>query len=144
MPDPTASLAFRHATIADAALLAQMNHRLIRDEGHRSRMTVPQLRDRMDEWLRGEYRAVVIELGGAAVGYALYRLEPEYVYLRQFYVEPEHRRRGIGRTALAWLRAHAWADAPRIRIDVLVGNAAGIAFWRTVGFRDYCLTMEWE
>jgi GNAT superfamily N-acetyltransferase len=144
MAEPTASLAFRPATVADAAMLAQMNHRLIRDEGHRSRMTVPQLCDRMDEWLRGEYWAVVMELEGAAVGYALYRLEAEYVYLRQFYVEPEYRRRGIGRSALAWLRTNVWADAPRVRIDVLVGNTAGIAFWRSVGFRDYCLTMEWE
>ena len=41
-------------------------------------------------------------------------------------------------------REHAWADAPRVRIDVLVGNAGAIAFWRAVGFRDYCLTMESE
>jgi GNAT superfamily N-acetyltransferase len=144
MPEPSASVTFRHATVADAATLAQMNHRLIRDEGHRNRMTVPELRERMEGWLRGEYQVVVIELEGVPVGYALYRREPEFVYLRQFYVEPEYRRRGIGRAALAWLRENAWSDAPRIRLDVLVGNAAGIAFWRSVGFRDYCLTMEWE
>jgi hypothetical protein len=32
----------------------------------------------------------------------------------------------------------------RVRRDVLVGNAGGIAFWRSLGFADYCLTMELE
>ena len=86
----------------------------------------------------------MFELDGTAVGYVLFCTEPEFVYLRQFYVEVEHRRRGIGRAALKWLRESVWTDAARIRLDVLVGNAAGIAFWRAVGFRDYCLTMEWE
>jgi ribosomal protein S18 acetylase RimI-like enzyme len=144
MTDPATLPTFRPVTLADAVALAEMNHRLIRDEGHRNRMTVPELRERMEGWLRGEYRATVFEFEGAPVGYALFRSEPEFVYLRQFWVAPEFRRRGIGRAALAWLRAHAWKDAPRIRLDVLIGNEAGIAFWRAVGFRDYCLTMEWE
>jgi ribosomal protein S18 acetylase RimI-like enzyme len=144
MAESAANPTFRHATPADATPLAEMNHRLIRDEGHRNRMTVPELRERMEGWLRGEYSATVFEVAGVAAGYALFRRESEFVYLRQFYVAPEHRRRGIGRAALAWLRADAWRDAPRIRLDVLVNNPAGIAFWRAVGFRDYCLTMEWE
>jgi hypothetical protein len=31
-----------------------------------------------------------------------------------------------------------------VRVDVLVGNAAGVAFWRAVGFADYAVTLEWE
>ena len=71
MAEPAAIPTFRPATLADAAVLAEMNHRLIRDEGHRNRMTVPELRERMEGWLRGEYRAVAFELEGAPVGYAL-------------------------------------------------------------------------
>jgi hypothetical protein len=44
---------------------------------------------------------------------------------------------------LTWLAAHIWAGQ-RLRLDVLTGNAAGIAFWRAVGFQDYCLTLERE
>ena len=33
---------------------------------------------------------------------------------------------------------------PRIRLEVLVGNANGIAFWRSIGFQDYCVTMEMD
>jgi GNAT superfamily N-acetyltransferase len=144
MAEPAPNPTFRLAALADAPVLAEMNHRLIRDEGHRNRMTVPELRERMEGWLRCEYQAAVFELESSLVGYALFRREPEFVYLRQFYVAPEVRRCGIGRAALAWLRANVWKDAVRIRLDVLVGNTAGIEFWRAVGFRDYCLTMEWE
>ena len=56
----------------------------------------------------------------------------------------ELRRRGIGRSAMNWLRENCWSDAERVRLDVLVGNTSGIAFWRSVGFADYCLTMERE
>ena len=135
---------FRAATLADAAMLAQMNHRLIRDEGHRNPMTARELARRMEGFLAADWRATVFEQDAAAVGYALYRCEAEYVYLRQLFVEPERRRQGIGRQAIEWLRRNAWADAPcgRVRIEVLAGNQAAIAFWRSLGFVDYALTME--
>jgi GNAT superfamily N-acetyltransferase len=138
-------LQYRPATLADVRLLAEMNAALIRDEAHRNRMTVEQLAERMAGFLTAGYEAVIFEREGqGAVGYALYQREPDWVYLRQFYVTPECRRRGIGRAALAWLRTNAWADSPRIRLEVLTGNSAGIAFWRAVGFADYCLTLELE
>src|SRR5438067_9662402 len=135
---------YRFATAADAPVLAVMNQQLIRDEGHRNPMTLPELEARMAGWLAGGYRAALFEDAGAAVGYALFRRDPDFVYLRQLFVRPDRRRKGVARDALSWLRVHAWADAPRVRIDVLVGNAGAIAFWRAVGFRDYCLTMEWD
>jgi GNAT superfamily N-acetyltransferase len=121
-----------------------MNGHLIRDEGHRNPMTGPELEARMARWLAGAYQAVLFEDGGRAVGYALYRRDPDYVYLRQFFVRAECRRRGIGRGALEWLRENCWGTGSRVRVEVLVENAAGIAFWRATGFRDYALTLEWE
>ena len=134
----------RYAAVADAPLLARMNQQLIRDERHRNPMTLEELEHRMRHWLRGEYRAVVVELDGQPIGYALYREEPDHVYLRQFFIASEHRRCGLGRSTMRWLREHAWPNRRRIRLDVLVGNAAAIEFWRSVGFRDYCITMEFK
>ena len=135
---------FRAATPADAPALAALNQQLIRDEGHRSRMTLVELEERMAEWLTGEYRGVLFADGERVVGYALFRFDPDFVYLRQFFVCPEDRRRGIGRSAITWLREHAWRGTARVRLDVLVGNPIGAAFWRAVGFREYCITLEWE
>lgn len=133
---------YRFATPEDLAALASMNQQLIRDEGHRNAMSLSQLADRMANWLHGEYRAVVFEERSNLVGYALFKAETEYVYLRQLFVMAEHRRKGIARAALEWLWTHAWHDAPRLRIDVLVGNLAGRKFWQSVGFHEYGITME--
>lgn len=133
---------YRLASPEDSEQLAQMNLRLIADEGHRNPMGIPQLAERMAGWLRGEYQAVLFEEYNTPVGYALFRHEPEFVYLRQLFVVPARRRQGIARNALSWLWANAWQSMPRLRIDVLVGNAAGREFWHSVGFTEYCITME--
>jgi len=133
---------YRFATIQDAPLLASLNHQLIRDEGHRNAMSAVELEQRMSQWLQGEYQAVLFEECDGVAGYALFKRESAWIYLRQFFVRPERRRSGIGRAALTWLLANLWNDVPRIRIDVLTGNIAAIAFWKSLGFADYCLTME--
>ena len=133
---------YRFATPEDVALLAPLNQQLIRDEGHRDSMDLAQLAERMSGWLRGEYQAVLFVESTSPVGYALFRRESDYVYLRQLFVLAEFRRQGVGRDALRWLWRNAWSGAPRLRIDVLVGNTAGREFWRSVGFHEYCVTME--
>ena len=136
---------YRFAKPEDAELLASLNAQLIRDEGHRNQMAISQLADRMSGWLRsGEYEAVLFENAGMVTSYALYRKEVEHVYLRQLFVCPELRRQGIGREAISWLWRNAWQRAPRLRIEVLIGNSDGHAFWRSVGFAEYCATMEME
>ena len=52
---------YRFAGDGDLDLLAEWNHQLIRDEGHRNTMTIPELRMRMMGWLSGEYKAVVFQ-----------------------------------------------------------------------------------
>ena len=132
----------RPAADRDVDLLAQWNHRLICDEGHRSQMTVPELRERMRTWLEDEYEAVIFLVDGEAAAYALYRDNGEEVYLRQLFVARDRRRQGIGRKAVEILRNRVWPAAKRLTVDVLTANTAGVSFWRAVGFRDYCLTLE--
>ncbi len=133
---------FRRATIADADALSQMNCRLIRDECHRNPMSIAELKARMEGWLAGEYQAALFEDDAGPVGYALFRFDREYVYLRQFYIELERRRKGLGREAMAWLSQHVFPPDTRIRLDVLVSNLGAIDFWRSLGFADYSITME--
>src|SRR6516162_633841 len=99
---------FRHATVEDCPQLAELNHQLIQDEGHRNPMTVRELEQRLRDWLAGEYRAVVYEEGGDVIAYALYREEPDEIYLRQLFVVRHRRRQGIGRRAVEILRSEVW------------------------------------
>jgi predicted acetyltransferase len=137
------ALTFRKAAEADMPQLAELNQQLQIDERHRNRMELVELVPRMTRWCASEgYEAVLFELDGETVGYALYRREPEFYYLKQFFVCRERRRRGIGRRAVEWLAANVWNELPAVCLDVLVQNEPGIAFWRAVGFGDYCITME--
>ncbi len=133
---------YQDASSTDIELLARLNLQLLRDEGHRNPMTLARLKVRMDNWLQNEYQAVLFERSGETVGYALFRDDAEYTYLRQFFVTAQHRRQGLGRQAIEWLSTHHWKDAPSVRVEVLVGTEEAIAFWRAIGFVDYCLTLE--
>ena len=135
-------MTFRGAARGDCPLLAELNHQLIRDEGHRNPKTVPELEQRMRGWLTGEYRAVIFEDGDEIVAYALYREQPEEIYLRQLFVVRNRRRQGLGRRAVEILRSEIWPKTKRLTVDVLVTNKTAIAFWRAVGYADYSLTLE--
>jgi predicted acetyltransferase len=52
------------------------------------------------------------------------------------------RRSGVGRQCIEILFSEVWPQNKRITVDVLSQNSDGISFWRSVGFSDYCLTLE--
>lgn len=135
-------LVHRQATDDDCPLLAEWNHQLIRDEGHRNAMTVPELETRMRGWLASDYRAVIFSEDESPVAYALYREEPGLIYLRQLFVRRNRRRAGLGRAAMQVLFSQVWPKSKRLTVEVLCSNAAGVAFWRAVGYRDYSLGLE--
>lgn len=133
---------YRIASDSDLDLLATWNHQLIRDEGHRNPMTVPELRERMQGWLAGEYQAVIFEANAEPVAYALSMESPTEVYLRQLFVTPSRRREGIGRKAVETLRSQIWPRGKRLTVGVLTANLRAVAFWRAVGYSDYSLMLE--
>lgn len=126
----------------DLDILAEWNHQLIQDEGHRNPMTVSQLRDRMRQWLSGDYTAVIFDKDGESIAYALFREDEDEVYLRQLFVKRENRHQGIGTEAVRLLIEEIWTKSKRLTVDVLSHNKPGIAFWHSVGYKDYCLTLE--
>jgi GNAT superfamily N-acetyltransferase len=135
-------ISHRVATLKDCGLLAELNHQLIHDEGHRNPMTVPQLEERMRNFLAREYRAVIYQDGEEVVAYALFREQLEEIYLRQLFVVRHRRREGIGRRAVDILRSHVWPKTKRLTVEVLVANQSATAFWRAAGYKDHSLTLE--
>lgn len=132
----------RLASLDDCSLLAAMNSQLIKDEGHRNPMDMQELSKRMERWLQGEYQAAIAAEGDNPVGYALFKNQPEFVYVRQLFVTPSGRRKGVARNLLTWLRTNCWHPDALVRVEVLIGNSGAKEFWRAVGFKEYCLTME--
>lgn len=128
---------------SDLTALAEMNHQLIIDEGHSNPMNISQLRARMQEWLASEYKAVMISSGAIEVGYALWREEPEFIHIRQFFIVRQYRRKGLGQGAILELINTRWLGR-NIRLEVLTGNSVGQAFWHATGFKDYCITLEYS
>ena len=105
-------------------------------------MSVSQLRSRMESWLLGEYTAVIFEVNGQPVAYALHAERVDEVYLRQLFVARTHRQMGVGREAVAILRGEVFPVDKRLTVDVLTANTRAVTFWRAMGFEDYSLTME--
>ena len=135
---------FRTAVLSDATALALLNQQLIRDEGHRNPMNVAQLAERMLGWLAAEYTALLAEDGGEIVAYALFKSEPDCIYIRHLFVIESRRRAGLGRELVDRVWGFVPATISRLRIDVMAGNTAGQRFWHSLGFQDYAITMEAE
>ncbi len=140
----TIALRHRAATSADVPILARMNQQLIEDEGHRNPMHLTELETRMRSMLGADYTATLFECDGQVVAYALWRDEPDWVYLRQFFVARDSRRRGIGAQAVGVLSDEVWPAEKRVRVNVLIGNHPALEFWRSLGFADYLITLEMD
>jgi GNAT superfamily N-acetyltransferase len=105
-------------------------------------MNLTELETRMRSMLDGDYTATLFELGEQVVAYGLWTEQPEWVYLRQFFVARDFRRRGIGARAVRALADEVWPADMRVRVNVLIGNHPALEFWRAVGFVDYLITLE--
>ena len=136
------ALQYRAATSDDVQVLAKLNQQLIEDERHRNPMNLTELEKRMRSMLEGDYTATLFETGERVVAYALWTEQPDWVYLRQFFVARDCRRRGIGAQAVRVLTDEVLPGEKRVRVNVLIGNQPGLEFWRAVGFADYLITLE--
>ena len=127
-------------SVADCSLLASMNKRLIEDEKSSNPMNILQLEERMRGFLESEYSAFYFMVEDTAIGYALVRHTSSPLYLRQFFIDREYRRKRHGTQAFRLLLEHLQTDT--IDIDVLPWNARGMAFWQSCGFRETCISMR--
>ena len=65
--------------------------------------------------------------------------------ISELYVRPEFRRRGVARACAADAIRELWTHAPsKIRLEVMEGNTAAVAFWQSVGFQKVtdCLVLN--
>ncbi len=133
----------RSATPADCATIANLIRELAVYERleHAAKATADDLR-------RGLFgdpiyaHAILVEVGGEAVGFALYfynfstfRGQPG-IYLEDLFVKPEHRGRGLGRALLARIATIALdRGCGRFEWAVLDWNEPSIGFYKALGAR---------
>lgn len=129
---------------------AAMNLQLQRDEGSRVMALEDAIR-RLSHWLENDYTCLVFQLNRQLAGYVLYRpTDPDSeghaggIYIRQFFILPEFRRRGLGKAAFTRLTEEILSPETYITLEALTANPAGRAFWQALGFREYCVRYERE
>ena len=139
----------RQAENADIGPIARMNARFIAEEGSRNPMSLAQLEQRMRGWLSGGWTLIVIELEGEIAGYMLfleradeYFAEQCEIYVRHFYITPEHRGRSLGSGAFERLAEAHFPPGARLVLEVLETNPRGRQFWERIGFETYCTQMQ--
>ena len=131
------------ATSTEASLLAELNRQLDEDEPHPYPLPLAALTDRMTRWIEsGEYEVLLFRRGARVAGYVAWRVEDRGAYLRHFFICRDQRRQGWGRAAMQQLCREIFPKERPIQIEATIGNEAGIAFWRAIGFQDFGLSME--
>ncbi len=143
------SLILRRAIENDLKILAQMNKKLIDDEGSSNPMSIQELEERMKSWFLLDWNIDLICNDAQIIGYALYQYrenqndkEQEEVFLRQYFINPDFRNQGFGQAGIKLLLEKRFKPDQTIIIDVLESNPRGINFWKKAGFTPYCTTMK--
>ena len=84
----------------------------------------------------------------AVIGYAVFSARPDsyqpeiaFVYIKQFFIEREWRRKGLGRKAFAALARAYFPSQSKVVIDALSTDPTATAFWAALGFHPYSITM---
>jgi ribosomal protein S18 acetylase RimI-like enzyme len=137
--DESTKIIIEKCNLTDAPLLARLNKQLIEDEGSSNPMSISELEMRMHKMLSDDYEAVTFSRSDGLVGYALTQISRNPLYLRQFFICREKRRCGYGKNAFRALLTHY--DAETIELEVLVGNKAGLVFWRSLGLVEHSVML---
>ena len=129
-------------SIEDISSLALMNKHLIEDEESDNPMSVEELEDRMRGFLRSDYNAYYFIEDEITIGYALIKHMSSPLYLRQFYIDREYRRKHYGKQAFYMLLD--FLNTTEIDVDVLTDNEIGLKFWRNMGFKSKYISMRYK
>lgn len=116
----------------------------------------PELQARLFEVFDSDRFGVIVAAEGAEIlGFAVvqyvhrpegpYTLPLDFYHVKEFGVDPVHRRRGIATALVAYMKADAKArDFTRLDLDVWAFNDSALAFYEAAGFTTYRRYMELE
>jgi GNAT superfamily N-acetyltransferase len=129
------ALCLRKALPSEANALTELAIRSKRSWGYDARFMELVEPDMIvhAEYLIAEH-GIVAEENGAAVGYAIVRVDGEQAFLRDLFVEPEWMRRGIGKALFREAVAYSVElGAVELSLD---GDPNAIGFYERMGMRE--------
>lgn len=129
-------------SLDDCRYLAQLNKELIDAEGSDNPMGLDELEARMRNFLQTVYEAYFFMAGEDVVGYALVKNDCQPLYIRQFMIRKEYRRKHYGKQAFEMLLDQFEVNS--FDIEVLSKNPQGIKFWESVGFVERHKYMRYQ
>jgi len=132
----------KDCTKNDIKLLAKMNKQLIEDEKANNLMDITQLEQRMNDFVNNGYKAFFFIIEEEIIGYALCDMTKDPIYLRQFFIKREERRKHYGKNA--FIKLLEKLETTEIEIDVFKWNEAGIKFWKRIGFKEQWKRMKYK
>jgi GNAT superfamily N-acetyltransferase len=132
----------KECTLADIETLAELNRMLIEDEKADNKMSPVQLKERMKDFLNGGYKAYYFLKDGDIAGYALCDFNRDPLYLRQFFIRREERRKGLGREFFKKIVERT--GRKNIETDVYEWNETGKKFWEAAGFEKKYIRMVYS
>ena len=139
-PVAAAAVGFREAGRGDLDTLAALYVGLT--EAHGRPMAPEAARAKLALMLSAPgARAVLFEMAGEALGYALLVEMGDHMFVRNFAIAEPHRRRGLGAALFARLRAEAMPGRA-IRLEVSAPHAR--AFWEAQGFEAWSTGLRAE
>lgn len=125
----------------DVPRVAIWNVELHEDEAS-SPMGIADAEVRLHSWLsNSKFQGMIFAVEGIEVGYILFEVQDatsdlrgssESIYVRQFYIARESRRRGYGKKAFRQFLSEV--GDKRMTLDVKATNPAGRKFWESIGF----------
>lgn len=124
-------------------LLLEMNLALMEAERYDRPLSRESLRERWESFLSDERFAVFLfMLNGRIAGYSVIHVNDEPKYIRHFYIKSDYRGQGAGRAAFEELLLELKAD--EIDLDVMAWNGGGVAFWKSLGFKERTLGLNFK
>ena len=128
-------VSFVVASNVHCAELAILNKQLNDSGGCNNDMSVPELKNRMQEFLTSGYKAIIFEADGIHIGYTLVALNKSPIFVRHFFIIDKFRRQGYG--TAAFNKLVEFLEVDKIDLSVLVSNEIGLKFWMSCGLKPY-------
>lgn len=137
-------------TESEISLVAKWNKQLHEDEASEP-MTIEAAEERYRRWIRdGAFKGAIFVVNEKSVGYVIYEhrtVKPDYrdnecIYIRQFFIAREARRKGYGTLAFRFDLDTIVPNNAGVKLNVKASNPSGQLLWESLGFKPENIEYE--